>query len=67
MPIPGAHHLNDDEEIYTVREVAEAWNVSRMTIYRLVHSGEIYSLRIGHNFRIPERALRMYLNRHNEI
>ena len=31
----------------TVAEVAEAMRLSRMTVYRLVHSGELPALRVG--------------------
>jgi excisionase family DNA binding protein len=35
--------------------------VSKMTVYRLVHSGELEAIRVGRSFRIPERALNRYL------
>ena len=31
----------------TVAEVADEMRVSRMTVYRLVHSGEIPAVRVG--------------------
>ena len=45
----------------TVAEVAETMRVSRMTVYRLVHSGELPALRVGRSFRVPEDALEAYL------
>jgi excisionase family DNA binding protein len=45
----------------TVGEVAVIMRVSKMTIYRLVHSGELTSIRIGRSFRIPEPAVGAYL------
>ena len=45
----------------TVAEVAEIMRVSRMTVYRLVHSGELASVRVGRSFRVPERAVHDYL------
>jgi excisionase family DNA binding protein len=31
--------------------------VSTMTVYRMVHSGEIPAIRFGRSFRIPEEAV----------
>ncbi len=45
----------------TVAEVATVVRVSRMTVYRLVHSGELASVRVGRSFRVPERAVHDYL------
>jgi excisionase family DNA binding protein len=41
----------------TVAEVAEMMRVSNMTVYRLVHSGELPAIRFGRSFRIPESAV----------
>ena len=41
----------------TVAEVAAALRVSRMTVYRMVHSGELPAIRFGRSFRVPEQAL----------
>ncbi len=45
----------------TVAEVATVMRVSRMTVYRLVHSGEVPAVRVGRSFRVPERAVHDYL------
>lgn len=45
----------------TVAEVAEVMRVSKMTVYRLVHSGELPSVRVGRSFRVPEKAVQDYL------
>ena len=45
----------------TVQEVAAVMRVSKMTVYRLVHSGELASVRVGRSFRVPERAVHDYL------
>ncbi|QTE29159.1 helix-turn-helix domain-containing protein [Pengzhenrongella sicca] len=46
----------------TVAEVAEVMRVSRMTVYRLVHSGEMPAVRVGRSFRVPQDALEHYLS-----
>lgn len=35
--------------------------VSKMTVYRLVHSGELPAVRVGRSFRVPEQAVQSYL------
>ena len=40
----------------TVAEVATAMRVSKMTVYRLVHSGELPAVRVGRSFRVSEDA-----------
>ena len=45
----------------TVAEVAEMMRVSSMTVYRMVHSGELPAVRVGRSFRVPEKAVQDYL------
>ena len=49
-------------QFLTVAEVAGRMRVSKMTVYRLVHSGELASVRVGRSFRVPERAVHDYLH-----
>lgn len=41
----------------TVAEVAELLRVSKMTVYRMVHAGEIPAVRVGRSFRVPQLAV----------
>ena len=41
----------------TVAEVAEMMRVSNMTVYRMVHAGELPAVRFGRSYRIPESAV----------
>ncbi|MCU1693056.1 MAG: transcriptional regulator [Frankiales bacterium] len=50
-----------DLRFLTVAEVAGLLRVSKMTVYRLVHSGELPSVRVGRSYRVPERAVNAYL------
>jgi excisionase family DNA binding protein len=45
----------------TVAEVAAIMRVSKMTVYRLVHGGELAAVRVGRSFRVPQPAVRDYL------
>ena len=51
-----------DVRFLTVAEVATIMRVSKMTVYRLVHSGELPAVRVGRSFRVPERAVHQYLS-----
>lgn len=46
-----------DVRFLTVAEVAQLLRVSKMTVYRLVHAGELPAVRFGRSFRVPETAL----------
>lgn len=52
---------NDNGTFLTVAEVAELMRVSKMTVYRLVHSGELPAVRVGRSFRVHEQAVETYL------
>ena len=54
--VPGGRFL-------TVAEVAAMMRVSKMTVYRMVHSGELGAVRVGRSFRVPEKAVHEYLQR----
>lgn len=45
----------------TVAEVASLMRVSKMTVYRLVHTGDLTAVRVGRSFRVPEHAVHEYL------
>ena len=45
----------------TIAEVASMMRVSKMTVYRLVHNGELPAVRVGKSFRVPEKAVDDYL------
>lgn len=43
-----------DVRFLTVAEVAGLMRVSKMTVYRMVHSGELPAVRFGRSYRVPE-------------
>jgi excisionase family DNA binding protein len=45
----------------TVAEVAKLMRVSKMTVYRLVHAGELPAARVGRSFRVAEKDVHNYL------
>jgi excisionase family DNA binding protein len=51
----------EDAHYLTVAEVALAMRVSNMTVYRLVHEGELPAVRFGRSYRVPAQAVKEYL------
>jgi excisionase family DNA binding protein len=54
----------DHVKFLTVAEVAEMMRVSKMTVYRLVHAGELPAIRFGRSFRVPESAVAQAVQNH---
>ncbi len=52
-----------DVRFLTVAEVAALMRVSKMTVYRLVHAGELPAVRFGRSYRVPESAVVAALER----
>ncbi len=53
--------LGGGTQFLTVAEVASLMRVSKMTVYRLVHSGELPAVRVGRSFRVHAKAVHDYL------
>lgn len=51
----------DEVRFLTVAEIAAVMRVSKMTVYRLLHSGELPAVRVGRSFRVTEQAVHDYL------
>ena len=48
-------------KFFTVAEVAALMRVSKMSVYRLIHAGDLESVRFGRSFRVPEAAVDAFL------
>lgn len=59
--LPGPSELLGQVRFLTVAEVAAVMRVSKMTVYRLVHGGDLPAVRVGRSFRVPEQAVHDYL------
>ena len=53
---------SDTTRFSTVPEVARALRVCKMTVYRMVHDKTLPSIRVGHSYRIPTKAVWAYDN-----
>jgi len=60
-----AHTPGDlsDAHFLTIAEVAARMRVSKMTVYRLVHGGELPAVRVGRSFRVTEDDVNDYLRK----
>ncbi len=47
--------------VLTIDELAPLLNVSRNTVYEMVRSNQIKSIKIGAQYRIPKHVIRQYL------
>ncbi|AVM01712.1 DNA-binding protein [Gordonia iterans] len=54
-------NANSASQFLTVAEVAALMRVSKMTVYRLVHNGELPAVRVGRSFRVHAKAVHDYL------
>ncbi len=52
-----------ESKFLTVAEVAATMRVSKMTVYRLVHNGDLPALRVGRSFRVTEKDVDEYLRK----
>lgn len=52
---------DQDMNFLTVAEVAALMRVSKMTVYRLVHNGDVPAVRVGRSFRVREKDVHAYL------
>jgi excisionase family DNA binding protein len=52
-----------EAKFLTIAEVAQMMRVSKMTVYRLVHNGELPALRVGRSFRVTEHDVDEYLRK----
>lgn len=50
--------------VLNVRQVAEILAISHNTAYELVRSGQVHSIRVGRNYRIPLESVIDYLRKH---
>ena len=50
-----------DVKFLTIYELAVMMRISKMSAYRLIHSGELEAIRVGRSYRIPEQAVISYM------
>ena len=53
----------NDPRLYSITEVAQLLSIGRSTVYDLVRSGELPSVRLGRSVRVTAEALRDLIER----
>jgi excisionase family DNA binding protein len=48
-------------DLLTVNQVATAMQVSKMTVYRLIHAGTLGAVRVGQSLRLPRASVEAFL------
>ncbi len=56
--LTGGRPVERPDKLYTVKEAAEYLNLHEMTVYLRLRKGEMYGVRTGRLWRIPESVLR---------
>ena len=56
------HSFDDLPLTLRVEDLIEILHIGRNTAYELVRSGQIHSIRIGRQLRIPKEAVQEYLS-----
>lgn len=58
--------MKNNEESYTVEELAEMLKVSKLTIYDLIKKGKLASYRVGRQMRVDQSDLERYKNKQSQ-
>lgn len=53
-------------KLATVAEIAEILRVSKMTVYRMIHDGELPAIRVGRSYRVPQAVVDQLLDQTGE-
>lgn len=53
------------DTVLTIPEVARKLRIGKNTVYKMLNSGEIPSVRCGNRWRIPAKALENWLINHD--
>jgi excisionase family DNA binding protein len=54
---------NNTSRLFTLKDVAERLSVSERTVRRLIDAGDLISIRVGHQRRVSEDDLALFLRR----
>lgn len=53
---------NETLKVFTVEDLVQILGISKNSVYELLRSRKIHSVKIGRIYRIPRSALEDYLN-----
>ena len=58
--------FDNEYDILTPEEVMDYLNIGKNSVYTLLNSGELKGFRIGRNWKIPRKALDLYVDKNLE-
>lgn len=58
----GHGDFTNGAELLTVSEVSALFAVSKMTVYRMIHSGELQHVQVGRSYRVIGESVRSILS-----
>ena len=53
--------LNKYPDVLNVKQLCEVLGIGKNTAYKLLKSGEIKSVKIGHVYKIPKKYVKEYI------
>ena len=53
--------LNKYPDVLNVKQLCEVLGIGKNTAYKLLKSGEIKSVKIGHVYKIPKKYVKQYI------
>lgn len=54
--------MEAEHDLMLVREVAELLRTSKMGVYRLIHNGELATVRVGRSYRVRRTSFQAFLD-----
>lgn len=58
-----SNHAEEDKRTYTVSEIQDILEISKVTAYNLIQKGEFRSIRVGSHIRISKKSFDEWLDR----
>jgi putative molybdopterin biosynthesis protein len=55
----------NEEQYYSIEEVAKMLKVAYLTVYRWIRSGKLEAVKAGKQYRIKKRELEKFIERKN--
>jgi len=55
-----------DKDFYTIKQIMETLQLSRLTIYRYIDSGKLKTYKFGREHRIKKEDFKLFLEAHKQ-
>ena len=54
--------MSEEKKVYTVEDLAQRWNCSQMTIYRMIETNKLKCFKLGRAVRVTLAEVERYEN-----